>query len=207
MKLSRQAFYERIFPKLLGRWFPNTNHLNRGVIVPVHFFKTLAEYQLSGAICVELHKVLTRMCLTFGKLFFSLSCGQCADIGKTYEFLISRALALLVTLDSEAAFDQDPAIEGSMRLEELALWERSFPFFAKEVLRDRSMLELSDYYGDQFPKAFLGCEREYLALSEDDRKTYDWSIHCHKFRTNTCRREIPAQLGLPLQVHWERVTG
>ncbi|KAJ4452903.1 hypothetical protein PAPYR_12777 [Paratrimastix pyriformis] len=169
MKLSRQAFYERIFPKLLGRWFPNTNHLNRGVIVPVHFFKTLAEYQLSGAICVELHK--------------------------TYEFLISRALALLVTLDSEAAFDQDPAIEGSMRLEELALWERSFPFFAKEVLRDRSMLELSDYYGDQFPKAFLGCEREYLALSEDDRKTYDWSIHCHKFRTNTCRREIPA--------HWD----
>ncbi|KAJ4453725.1 hypothetical protein PAPYR_11735 [Paratrimastix pyriformis] len=41
----------------------------------------------------------------------------------------------------------------------------------------------------------VGCEREYLALSEDDRKTYDWSIHCHKFRTNTCRREIPA--------HWD----
>ncbi|KAJ4453420.1 hypothetical protein PAPYR_12098 [Paratrimastix pyriformis] len=57
------------------------------------------------------------------------------------------------------------------------------------------MLELTDYYGEQFPKVFQACEREYLALSEDERKTYDWSIQCHKFRTNTCYREIPA--------HWD----
>ncbi|KAJ4452919.1 hypothetical protein PAPYR_12753 [Paratrimastix pyriformis] len=64
-----------------------------------------------------------------------------------------------------------------------------------EVFHDRSMLELTDYYGEQFPKVFQACEREYLALSEDERKTYDWSIQCHKFRTNTCYREIPA--------HWD----
>ncbi|KAJ4452715.1 hypothetical protein PAPYR_13048 [Paratrimastix pyriformis] len=82
-----------------------------------------------------------------------------------------------------------------MRLDELALWERTFPFYVKEVFHDRSMLELTDYYGEQFPKVFQACEREYLALSEDERKTYDWSIQCHKFRTNTCYREIPA--------HWD----
>ncbi|KAJ4455253.1 hypothetical protein PAPYR_9845 [Paratrimastix pyriformis] len=81
-----------------------------------------------------------------------------------------------------------------MRLDELALWERTFPFYVK-VFHDRSMLELTDYYGEQFPKVFQACEREYLALSEDERKTYDWSIQCHKFRTNTCYREIPA--------HWD----
>ncbi|KAJ4457594.1 hypothetical protein PAPYR_6832 [Paratrimastix pyriformis] len=54
--LSRQAFYERIFPKLLASWFPNTNHLNPGLIVPVHFLKPLTEYHFSAPICVELHK-------------------------------------------------------------------------------------------------------------------------------------------------------
>ncbi|KAJ4452929.1 hypothetical protein PAPYR_12750 [Paratrimastix pyriformis] len=47
------------------------------------------------------------------------------------------------------------------------------------------------YYGEQFPKVFLACEREYLSLSADERKTYDWSIQCHKFRTSTCSRELP----------------
>ncbi|KAJ4459537.1 hypothetical protein PAPYR_4604 [Paratrimastix pyriformis] len=195
LKLTRQAFYERIFPKLLASWFPSTNHLNRGLIVPVHFFETMAEYRLSGAICVELHKVLNRLGLTFGKILFSMTCGQSADIEKTYQFLTSRALMILVCLDSEAAFGVDRAVDGHMRLEELALWERTFPFYVKEVFHDRSMLELTDYYGEQFPKVFQACEREYLALSEDERKTYDWSIQCHKFRTNTCYREIPA--------HWD----
>ncbi|KAJ4454214.1 hypothetical protein PAPYR_11128 [Paratrimastix pyriformis] len=163
---------------LLASWFPSTNHLNRGLIVPVHFFETMAEYRLSGTICVELHKVLNR-----------------ADIEKTYQFLTSRALMILVCLDSEAAFGVDRAVDGHMRLDELALWERTFPFYVKEVFHDRSMLELTDYYGEQFPKVFQACEREYLALSEDERKTYDWSIQCHKFRTNTCYREIPA--------HWD----
>ncbi|KAJ4455245.1 hypothetical protein PAPYR_9833 [Paratrimastix pyriformis] len=163
---------------LLASWFPSTNHLNRGLIVPVHFFETMAEYRLSGAICVEMHKVLNR-----------------ADIEKTYQFLTSRALMILVCLDSEAAFGVDRAVDGHMRLDELALWERTFPFYVKEVFHDRSMLELTDYYGEQFPKVFQACEREYLALSEDERKTYDWSIQCHKFRTNTCYREIPA--------HWD----
>ncbi|KAJ4453372.1 hypothetical protein PAPYR_12165 [Paratrimastix pyriformis] len=158
LKLTRQAFYERIFPKLLASWFPSTNHLNRGLIVPVHFFETMAEYRLSGAICVEMHKVLNR-----------------ADIEKTYQFLTSRALMILVCLDSEAAFGVDRAVDGHMRLDELALWERTFPSTSREV--------------------FQACEREYLALSEDERKTYDWSIQCHKFRTNTCYREIPA--------HWD----
>ncbi|KAJ4453275.1 hypothetical protein PAPYR_12298 [Paratrimastix pyriformis] len=195
LKLTRQAFYERIFPKLLASWFPSTNHLNRGLIVPVHFFETMAEYRLSGAICVELHKVLNRLGLTFGKILFSMTCGQSADIEKTYQFLTSRALMILVCLDSEAAFGVDRAVDGHMRLDELALWERTFPFYVKEVFHDRSMLELTDYYGEQFPKVFQACEREYLALSEDERKTYDWSIQCHKFRTNTCYREIPA--------HWD----
>ncbi|KAJ4453071.1 hypothetical protein PAPYR_12577 [Paratrimastix pyriformis] len=177
LKLTRQAFYERIFPKLLASWFPSTNHLNRGLIVPVHFFETMAEYRLSGAICVELHKVLNRLGLTFGKILFSMTCGQSADIDKTYQFLTSRALMILVCLDSEAAFGVDRAVDGHMRLDELALWERTFPFYVKEVFHDRSMLELTDYYGEQFPK------------------TYDWSIQCHKFRTNTCYREIPA--------HWD----
>ncbi|KAJ4452997.1 hypothetical protein PAPYR_12660 [Paratrimastix pyriformis] len=84
LKLTRQAFYERIFPKLLASWFPSTNHLNRGLIVPVHFFETMAEYRLSGAICVEMHKVLNRLGLTFGKILFSMTCGQSADIEKTY---------------------------------------------------------------------------------------------------------------------------
>ncbi|KAJ4452870.1 hypothetical protein PAPYR_12834 [Paratrimastix pyriformis] len=177
LKLTRQAFYERIFPKLLASWFPSTNHLNRGLIVPVHFFETMAEYRLSGAICVEMHKVLNRLGLTFGKILFSMTCGQSADIEKTYQFLTSRALMILVCLDSEAAFGVDRAVDGHMRLDELALWERTFPFYVKEVFHDRSMLELTDYYGEQFPK------------------TYDWSIQCHKFRTNTCYREIPA--------HWD----
>ncbi|KAJ4454124.1 hypothetical protein PAPYR_11268 [Paratrimastix pyriformis] len=180
---------------LLASWFPSTNHLNRGLIVPVHFFETMAEYRLSAAICVELHKVLNRLGLTFGKILFSMTCGQSADIEKTYQFLTSRALMILVCLDSEAAFGVDRAVDGHMRLDELALWERTFPFYVKEVFHDRSMLELTDYYGEQFPKVFQACEREYLALSEDERKTYDWSIQCHKFRTNTCYREIPA--------HWD----
>ncbi|KAJ4452876.1 hypothetical protein PAPYR_12831 [Paratrimastix pyriformis] len=135
----------------------------------------MAEYRLSGAICVEMHKVLNRLGLTFGKILFSMTCGQSADIEKTYQFLTSRALMILVCLDSEAAFGVDRAVDGHMRLDELALWERTFPFYVKEV--------------------FQACEREYLALSEDERKTYDWSIQCHKFRTNTCYREIPA--------HWD----
>ncbi|KAJ4453095.1 hypothetical protein PAPYR_12537 [Paratrimastix pyriformis] len=85
---------------LLASWFPSTNHLNRGLIVPVHFFETMAEYRLSGAICVELHKVLNRLGLTFGKILFSMTCGQSADIEKTYQFLTSRALMILVCLDS-----------------------------------------------------------------------------------------------------------
>ncbi|KAJ4453251.1 hypothetical protein PAPYR_12319 [Paratrimastix pyriformis] len=83
---------------LLASWFPSTNHLNRGLIVPVHFFETMAEYRLSGAICVELHKVLNRLGLTFGKILFSMTCGQSADIEKTYQFLTSRALMILVCL-------------------------------------------------------------------------------------------------------------
>ncbi|KAJ4454177.1 hypothetical protein PAPYR_11177 [Paratrimastix pyriformis] len=158
---------------LLASWFPSTNHLNRGLIVPVHFFETMAEYRLSGAICVELHKVLNRLGLTFGKILFSMTCGQSADIEKTYQFLTSRALMILVSCPLGT----------------------HFPFYVKEVFHDRSMLELTDYYGEQFPKVFQACEREYLALSEDERKTYDWSIQCHKFRTNTCYREIPA--------HWD----
>ncbi|KAJ4452714.1 hypothetical protein PAPYR_13047 [Paratrimastix pyriformis] len=112
LKLTRQAFYERIFPKLLASWFPSTNHLNRGLIVPVHFFETMAEYRLSGAICVEMHKVLNRLGLTFGKILFSMTCGQSADIEKTYQFLTSRALMILVCLDSEAAFGVDRAVDG-----------------------------------------------------------------------------------------------
>ncbi|KAJ4453991.1 hypothetical protein PAPYR_11416 [Paratrimastix pyriformis] len=82
-------------------------------------------------------------------------------------------------------------IEGPMRLDEIVLWERSYPFYLRGVLRDRSLLERTDYYGEQFPKVFLACEREYLSLSADERKTYDWSIQCHKFRTSTCARELP----------------
>ncbi|KAJ4453652.1 hypothetical protein PAPYR_11821 [Paratrimastix pyriformis] len=134
--LSRQAFYERIFPKLLASWFPNTKHLNPGLIVPVHFLKPLTEYHFSAPICVELHKVLTRMVLAFGGVLFSLTSGRCSDTSQTY-----RGLG---------------------------------------VLRDRSLLERTDYYGEQFPKVFLACEREYLSLSADERKTYDWSIQCHK---------------------------
>ncbi|KAJ4452716.1 hypothetical protein PAPYR_13049 [Paratrimastix pyriformis] len=78
-----------------------------------------------------------------------------------------------------------------MRLDEIVLWERSYPFYLRGVLRDRSLLERTDYYGEQFPKVFLACEREYLSLSADERKTYDWSIQCHKFRTSTCSRELP----------------
>ncbi|KAJ4455263.1 hypothetical protein PAPYR_9797 [Paratrimastix pyriformis] len=162
LKLTRQAFYERIFPKLLASWFPSTNHLNRGLIVPVHFFETMAEYRLSGAICVELHKVLNR-----------------ADIEKTYQFLTSRALMILVCLDSEAAFGVDRAVDGHMRLDELALWERTFPFYVKENSSPR----------------YSRLANVNTSLSEDERKTYDWSIQCHKFRTNTCYREIPA--------HWD----
>ncbi|KAJ4452968.1 hypothetical protein PAPYR_12694 [Paratrimastix pyriformis] len=162
--LSRQAFYERIFPKLLASWFPNTKHLNPGLIVPVHFLKPLTEYHFSAPICVELHKVLTRMVLAFGG---------------TYRGLSARALLITLLLDSEAAFDIDHPIEGPMRLDEIG------------VLRDRSLLERTDYYGEQFPKVFLACEREYLSLSADERKTYDWSIQCHKFRTSTCSRELP----------------
>ncbi|KAJ4452574.1 hypothetical protein PAPYR_13220 [Paratrimastix pyriformis] len=135
--LSRQAFYERIFPKLLASWFPNTNHLNPGLIVPVHFLKPLTEYHFSAPICVELHKVLTRMVLAFRR-----------------------------------CIRHRPPIEGPMRLDEIVLWERSYPFYLR-VLRDRSLLERTDYYGEQFPK------------------TYDWSIQCHKFRTSTCSRELP----------------
>ncbi|KAJ4457274.1 hypothetical protein PAPYR_7279 [Paratrimastix pyriformis] len=168
--LSRQAFYERIFPKLLASWFPNTKHLNPGLIVPVHFLKPLTEYHFSAPICVELHKVLTRM---------------------TYRGLSARALLITLLLDSEAAFDIDHPVEGPMRLDEIVLWERSYPFYLRGVLRDRSLLERTDYYGEQFPKVFLACEREYLSLSADERKTYDWSIQCHKFRTSTCSRELP----------------
>ncbi|KAJ4452774.1 hypothetical protein PAPYR_12958 [Paratrimastix pyriformis] len=160
--------------KLVPEHKPSESRSHR----PCSFFETMAEYRLSGAICVEMHKVLNRLGLTFGKILFSMTCGQSADIEKTYQFLTSRALMILVCLDSEAAFGVDRAVDGHMRLDELALWERTFPFYVKE-----------------FPKVFQACEREYLALSEDERKTYDWSIQCHKFRTNTCYREIPA--------HWD----
>ncbi|KAJ4454459.1 hypothetical protein PAPYR_10819 [Paratrimastix pyriformis] len=159
--------------KLVPEHKPSESRSHR----PCSFFETMAEYRLSGAICVEMHKVLNRLGLTFGKILFSMTCGQSADIEKTYQFLTSRALMILVCLDSEAAFGVDRAVDGHMRLNELALWERTFPFYVKEVFHDRSMLELTDYYGEQFPK------------------TYDWSIQCHKFRTNTCYREIPA--------HWD----
>ncbi|KAJ4452775.1 hypothetical protein PAPYR_12959 [Paratrimastix pyriformis] len=158
--LSRQAFYERIFPKLLASWFPNTKHLNPGLIVPVHFLKPLTEYHFSAPICVELHKVLTRMVLAFGG---------------TYRGLSARALLITLLLDSEAAFDIDHPIEGPMRLDEIVLWERSYPFYLRGF----------------FVTVFLACEREYLSLSADERKTYDWSIQCHKFRTSTCSRELP----------------
>ncbi|KAJ4457223.1 hypothetical protein PAPYR_7394 [Paratrimastix pyriformis] len=189
--LSRQAFYERIFPKLLASWFPNTNHLNPGLIVPVHFLKPLTEYHFSAPICVELHKVLTRMVLAFGGVLFSLTSGRCSDTSQTYRGLSARALLITLLLDSEAAFDIDHPVEGPMRLDEIVLWERSYPFYLRGVLRDRSLLERTDYYGEQFPKVFLACEREYLSLSADERKTYDWSIQCHKFRTSTCARELP----------------
>ncbi|KAJ4454213.1 hypothetical protein PAPYR_11127 [Paratrimastix pyriformis] len=189
--LSRQAFYERIFPKLLASWFPNTNHLNPGLIVPVHFLKPLTEYHFSAPICVELHKVLTRMVLAFGGVLFSLTSGRCSDTSQTYRGLSARALLITLLLDSEAAFDIDHPIEVPMRLDEIVLWERSYPFYLRGVLRDRSLLERTDYYGEQFPKVFLACEREYLSLSADERKTYDWSIQCHKFRTSTCSRELP----------------
>ncbi|KAJ4453874.1 hypothetical protein PAPYR_11537 [Paratrimastix pyriformis] len=140
------------------RWFPNTKHLNPGLIVPVHFLKPLTEYHFSAPICVELHKVLTRMVLAFGG---------------TYRGLSARALLITLLLDSEAAFDIDHPVEGPMRLDEIVLWERSYPFYLRGVLRDRSLLERTDYYGEQFPK------------------TYDWSIQCHKFRTSTCSRELP----------------
>ncbi|KAJ4453961.1 hypothetical protein PAPYR_11465 [Paratrimastix pyriformis] len=185
------GFYERIFPKLLASWFPNTNHLNPGLIVPVHFLKPLTEYHFSAPICVELHKVLTRMVLAFGGVLFSLTSGRCSDTSQTYRGLSARALLITLLLDSEAAFDIDHPIEGPMRLDEIVLWERSYPFYLRGVLRDRSLLERTDYYGEQFPKVFLACEREYLSLSADERKTYDWSIQCHKFRTSTCSRELP----------------
>ncbi|KAJ4453469.1 hypothetical protein PAPYR_12050 [Paratrimastix pyriformis] len=62
-----------------------------------------------------------------------------------------------------------------MRLDEIVLWERSYPFYLRGF----------------FVTVFLACEREYLSLSADERKTYDWSIQCHKFRTSTCSRELP----------------
>ncbi|KAJ4457088.1 hypothetical protein PAPYR_7598 [Paratrimastix pyriformis] len=96
--LSRQAFYERIFPKLLASWFPNTNHLNRGLIFPVHFLKPLTEYDFSAPICVELHKVLARMVLAFGGVFFSLTSGRCSDTSQTYRGLKSDKLNASIVL-------------------------------------------------------------------------------------------------------------
>ncbi|KAJ4452918.1 hypothetical protein PAPYR_12752 [Paratrimastix pyriformis] len=101
--------------------------------------------------------------------------GRCSDTSQTYRGLSARALLITLLLDSEAAFDIDHPVEGPMRLDEIVLWERSYPFYLRE----------------QFPKVFLACEREYLSLSADERKTYDWSIQCHKFRTSTCSRELP----------------
>ncbi|KAJ4452573.1 hypothetical protein PAPYR_13219 [Paratrimastix pyriformis] len=194
LKLTRQAFYERIFPKLLASWFPSTNHLNRGLIVPVHFFETMAEYRLSGAICVEMHKVLNRLGLTFGKILFSMTCGQSADIEKTYQFLTSRALMILVCLDSEAAFGVDRAVDGHMRLDELALWERTFPFYVRRFFMTVPCWNSLTTTENSSPR-YSRLANVNTSLSEDERKTYDWSIQCHKFRTNTCYREIPA--------HWD----
>ncbi|KAJ4453027.1 hypothetical protein PAPYR_12622 [Paratrimastix pyriformis] len=103
--------------KLVPEHKPSESRSHR----PCSFFETMAEYRLSGAICVELHKVLNRLGLTFGKILFSMTCGQSADIDKTYQFLTSRALMILVCLDSEAAFGVDRAVDGHMRLDELAL--------------------------------------------------------------------------------------
>ncbi|KAJ4453156.1 hypothetical protein PAPYR_12469 [Paratrimastix pyriformis] len=58
------------------------------------------------------------------------------------------------------------------------------------VLRDRSLLERTDYYGEQFPR-YSWPANVNTSLSADERKTYDWSIQCHKFRTSTCSRELP----------------
>ncbi|KAJ4455252.1 hypothetical protein PAPYR_9844 [Paratrimastix pyriformis] len=82
--------------KLVPEHKPSESRSHR----PCSFFETMAEYRLSGAICVELHKVLNRLGLTFGKILFSMTCGQSADIEKTYQFLTSRALMILVCLDS-----------------------------------------------------------------------------------------------------------
>ncbi|KAJ4453025.1 hypothetical protein PAPYR_12620 [Paratrimastix pyriformis] len=104
--------------------------------------------------------------------------------------LSARALLITLLLDSEAAFDIDHPSRsrwGSMRSSSGNALTPS----TSGVLRDRSLLERTDYYGEQFPKVFLACEREYLSLSADERKTYDWSIQCHKFRTSTCSRELP----------------
>ncbi|KAJ4452642.1 hypothetical protein PAPYR_13135 [Paratrimastix pyriformis] len=149
------GFYERIFPKLLASWFPNANHLNPGLIVPVHFLKPLTEYHFSAPICVELHKVLTRMVLAFGG---------------TYRGLSARALLITLLLDSEAAFDIDHPIEGFFV---------TVPCWSALTTTENSSPRYS------WPA------NVNTSLSADERKTYDWSIQCHKFRTSTCSRELP----------------
>ncbi|KAJ4455848.1 hypothetical protein PAPYR_9143 [Paratrimastix pyriformis] len=176
--------------KLVPEHKPSESRSHR----PCSFFETMAEYRLSGAICVELHKVLNRLGLTFGKILFSMTCGQSADIEKTYQFLTSRALMILVCLDSEAAFGVDRAVDGHMRLEELALWERTFPFYVKEVFMTVPCWNSLTTTENSSPR-YSRLANVNTSLSEDERKTYDWSIQCHKFRTNTCYREIPA--------HWD----
>ncbi|KAJ4455847.1 hypothetical protein PAPYR_9142 [Paratrimastix pyriformis] len=157
--LSRQAFTNGS-SQAAGKLVPEHETSESRPHRPRSLLKPLTEYHFSAPICVELHKVLTRMVLAFGG---------------TYRGLSARALLITLLLDSEAAFDIDHPIEGPMRLDEIVLWERSYPFYLRE----------------QFPKVFLACEREYLSLSADERKTYDWSIQCHKFRTSTCSRELP----------------
>ncbi|KAJ4454458.1 hypothetical protein PAPYR_10818 [Paratrimastix pyriformis] len=173
--LSRQAFYERIFPKLLASWFPNTKHLNPGLIVPVHFLKPLTEYHFSAPICVELHKVLTRMVLAFGG---------------TYRGLSARALLITLLLDSEAAFDIDHPIEGPMRLDEIVLWERSYPFYLRGFFVTVPCWSALTTTENSSPR-YSWPANVNTSLSADERKTYDWSIQCHKFRTSTCSRELP----------------
>ncbi|KAJ4452894.1 hypothetical protein PAPYR_12800 [Paratrimastix pyriformis] len=120
--LSRQAFTNGS-SQAAGKLVPEHETSESRPHRPRSLLKPLTEYHFSAPICVELHKVLTRMVLAFGGVLFSLTSGRCSDTSQTYRGLSARALLITLLLDSEAAFDIDHPIEGPMRLDEIVLWE------------------------------------------------------------------------------------
>ncbi|KAJ4453627.1 hypothetical protein PAPYR_11864 [Paratrimastix pyriformis] len=142
--------------KLVPEHKPSESRSHR----PCSFFETMAEYRLSGAICVEMHKVLNRLGLTFGKILFSMTCGQSADIEKTYQFLTSRALMILVS-----------GFRGCIRRRPCRRWPHegwmSLPSGTHFYVSSQRYSRLANVNTSLSPKT--------------RRKTYDWSIQCHKF--------------------------